>query len=625
MIVWVMSLVVVPVAAQESLPRFEAGRCSFPTPPEQEVECGDLIVLENRNNPESGTIALAVAIVRSPNADKAADPLVYLEGGPGGSSLLSTATVFNTTLAPFLADRDVILFDQRGVGLSNPSLGCPSFVDYVRESLVGNFSLEEEQAAIADALATCAAELTEEGYDLSAYNSAQNAADVADLATALGYEQINIFGTSYGSRLALTILRDHPEVVRSAVIGAVVGPQDDFSVDTIGFTDRVLNVLFDDCAADAACNAAYPNLREVFYELVAAWNAEPVTIDVIDPIAGEAVPMLINGDELVGGLFRTLYGTDLLPTLPRAIYAASEGDYSQISLFFTITIATEQIVSRGMYFAVNCREEYPFTPPGAYAAAAAALPALESSFLRLGEPDTICTAWDTGTADAIENEPVTSAVPTLLLSGEYDPITPPENGDEAASFLSNSTHIVFPGMSHDAALQACPVAISLAFLNDPAAPLDTACVDALPGVVFAVPGAVIDLVEFTSPASGLTGLRPATWTETDAAPGVYINPANPIQNLIVQSIPGATIDQFSRVLAGQLGLDTLPEPSEIREANGLNWNIYATEIQSLPAQIALAEHPAGVYFVVLVGTAGDFDDLVTQVFDPLIESLRPAG
>lgn len=226
------------------------------------IECGYLTVAESRRPFNGKTIALAVAIVRSPNP--APDPVVFLTGGPGEAALSLTPLIIQS-FAPVLAQRDLILVDQRGTGFSQPSLDCVTSANMTEAGFMLGVTQESERPfflqLVTEALIECGLEYESEGVDLSAYNSVENAADLEDLRIALGYETWNLFGASYGTRLALTAMQYRPETIRSAVLDSTYPLQANFHTDTFLSFNRSLTRLFDACAADPDCNAVYPRPR----------------------------------------------------------------------------------------------------------------------------------------------------------------------------------------------------------------------------------------------------------------------------------------------------------------------------------------------------------------------------
>lgn len=488
------------IVASGDTPRFEPDTCPFPLPANERanVSCGWLIVPESRSTANSPTIRLAVAIIASTNPGRPADSIVYLEGGPGGSALAAVDFWLTSALRN---SRDLILIDQRGAGYSQPSLSC----------------VPDEEAD--DPTAACAARLRREGINLAAYNSVENAADIADLIVALGLPQANLYGVSYGTRLALTVLRDHPQNIRSAIIDAVYPPHVTAYDEQPLWAVRAFNVLFDECAADRACNAAFPNLRQVFYDVVDDLNDEPL---LIEDEFGEAE---FGGYELVDQFFQLLYDTSVLPELPSIIYALAEGDYDvlfgedeeggeeemseeefeqlmmdylglssveavydylsglteeeQDALFDELEGGGVDTDGTGMFNSMECYDELPFNSFARAESLSAGLPPqiVEAMLIGIDRQFGDCAIWDVPAAPASTREPVVSTVPVLVLSGNYDPITPPEWGQAAADYLPNSYHFVFPGIGHGAVdSHPCPTQIALHFLNVPEQEPDSFCI-----------------------------------------------------------------------------------------------------------------------------------------------------
>ncbi|WP_181784331.1 alpha/beta fold hydrolase [Pseudonocardia pini] len=256
------------------------------------VECGYLTVPENRAAPDGRTIRLAVARAKATSPTPAADPLLYLAGGPGGSGLISAGS---RIAAGWNTDRDVIFLDQRGTWKSDPLLACPE-IDAFLADWAGLDTLDPATAErSAAATKACRDRLAGTGVDLAAYATPENAADVADLRVALGIDAWNLYGVSYGTDLALQTLRDHPEGIRSAVLDSVVPPQ---ANTLLGFWPSAasgLDALFAACSAQPACAQAHPTLREDFFRLAQELTTAPRTVDV----GGR--PVVVDGYKLVKG------------------------------------------------------------------------------------------------------------------------------------------------------------------------------------------------------------------------------------------------------------------------------------------------------------------------------------
>jgi pimeloyl-ACP methyl ester carboxylesterase len=306
-----------------------------------------------------------------------------------------------------------------------------------------------------------------EGIDLSAYNSAASASDLNDLRLSLGYEKLNLYAVSYGTRLALTLMRDYPDSVRSAVLDSAYPLQVNLYTALAPNADRAFNVFFNRCAADPGCNAGYPDLRNVFYGLVDQLNTQPVWVSLFADGGEQSV--LLDGGLLIDVLFVGLYNPAVTASMPQMIYDARQGDYSilrdRLALYFDASGAL------GMQMSVQCAEEIRFNTAGdAYVAAQGIQPQVAAFYPASVEPlFAVCADWATTPLDPRENLPVTSNVPALILAGEYDPITPPDWGRMVDADLLNSYFHEFPGNGHWVTRSSpCAVQMSLTFWDNPA-------------------------------------------------------------------------------------------------------------------------------------------------------------
>jgi pimeloyl-ACP methyl ester carboxylesterase len=463
---------------------FEPAPCDYEEDYDVDLECGYLAVPEDHADPDSALIYLAVTIIRSPGGTRYPDPVLYLEGGPGGSA---TADVEGWLEQPFLQERDLILVDQRGTGWSEPSLNC--------------HELETGDDEDLNAASACYKRLVGEGIDLAQYNSAASAADLALLRKALGYTEWNLFGISYGTRLALTALRDHPEGIRSVILDSVYPPEvnayEEEPINGVAAFKRV----FAGCAADQACARAFPDLERVFTALLAELDSEPAAFTVIDPWTDEEEDVLLDGVELADAIFQALYDTATIPWIPYAIDQLAQGNYEEGWILLLggedeggwlrsrgagsyprrLRQDEDLTDSEGFFYSVECYEEVPFNSAEAAAALVAAHPSPLVTYLVPGANAMfeICEIWDVGQPPAIETEPVRSAVPALVLAGAYDPVTPPAWAQSAARLLRNSFYFEFPEAGHGVADTECGALLMRDFLNNPSVKPAPRCLGSL--------------------------------------------------------------------------------------------------------------------------------------------------
>lgn len=501
LLIVVMLLSAAPVArAQSPLPgSFAPGPCPVPAPQGYALDCGTLTVAESRQRPGGRTIQLAVAIVRSPNPNKAADPVLFLAGGPGQPALPLIAQA-PLAFGEILAARDMVFVDQRGTGYSRPALNCAPVAAAPARFLVSFGAALQDRPALlqagVDALLACGDRFRAEGIDLAAYNSVENAADLEDLRVALGYAQWNLYGGSYGTRLALTAMRYRPETIRSAVLDAVYPLQANFHTGVFGSFDTALRRLSAACAADQACGAAYPDTVGAFTRVVERMNAEAVVLPILNLETGEPLDYLpFTGVDLTVIVFQLMYITPALPLLPAVLGEADQGNFQPLAVLASSLFAGQlpgdtPLVSQGMQVAVQCNEDATFARAREFVTARdqhravaglAFSPLFHESILE------ICAAWGLTATDRGENAAVRSDVPALLISGEFDPITPPENAREAARTLSRATQVVVPRGGHTAGvLSPCARATIVRFLDAPGGAPDASCLAQEPATPFLI-------------------------------------------------------------------------------------------------------------------------------------------
>ncbi|HLO28455.1 MAG TPA: alpha/beta fold hydrolase [Anaerolineales bacterium] len=455
-------------------PAFEPGPCAFAVPSGYSPDCGYLVVPENRAHPNSPSIRLHLAIFRNRTGSPVPDPVVHLAGGPGSSSLDVADYLFGRGLDAILDRRDFILFDQRGTGHSQPRLDCPERNAITPTLLAGSLSAAVSQQVIVDAFRSCRDRLLAQGIDLSAYNSAASSADLNDLRLALGYDKLNLYAVSYGTRLALTLMRDDPNAVRSVVLDSTYPLQVNLYTALAPNAERAFNVFFDGCAADPSCSTAYPDLRTVFYQLVDELNSQPVAVSLF--AGGAEQTVRLDGGLLIDVLFVGLYNPVVTASMPQMIYDIRQGNYTILSQ--RLALYFEPSSALGMQMAVQCAEEFPFnTPEEAYAAAQGVQPQIAAYYPVSVQPlFAVCREWAFRSPDPRENLAVSSDLPTLVLAGEQDPITPPEWGRMVVQDLSNSYFYEFPGNGHWVTRSSpCALQMALAFWANPTVDPGSAC------------------------------------------------------------------------------------------------------------------------------------------------------
>ena len=493
--------------SSSQVPRFEAADpCPFKLSKGQTVgpnlQCGYVIVPEVHSDPNNGrTIKLGVVVLKSKNKNTTQAPIIYLQGGPGGNNN-STLQVFADTTYPIaniVQNQDVVIFDQRGVGTSQPSLFCSEIDTLAHQDLDKVVSQQEANQKSTEALFQCRDRLTSQGVNLKAYTSAENASDVEDIRQAFGYNKVTLYGTSYGTRLALTVMRDHPQNIQSVIIDSTYTPQANLEVEEPANAQRAFDELFNACASDNSCNSDYPNLKATFSQTFAQLNKTPAMLKVKDSDTGQSYTVAVDGNLFVSVLFSMLYSTEVITILPALITTIQQGRYEILQAILPDILFEERDISEAMYYSVECSEEVPFENVADITKdAQGVMPEITESFIPGAQATfTTCAQWPINKPNPIENQPVKSDIPTLVLSGRFDPITPPLEGQDAAKTLSKSFYVLFPNSGHVPSIVStpygnCAANVVQAFLKDPTAKPDSSCTAKL--TVQFLPKSSIDLL-----------------------------------------------------------------------------------------------------------------------------------
>lgn len=462
-------------------PPFQSTNCARFKLSNRNFTCGYLTVPELHSEPNGKQIKLAVAILPSTGDTPTQDAFVVAQGGPGGSTLDTFATFFQSSYYPAIrnlrATRDIILYDQRGTLYSEPSLKCPEELELTFAIIEQDIPAEQELQEYEQAALQCRARLESEGINLAAYNSFENALDLYDLHQAFNYDQFDLYGVSYGTLLALHALRAEPQIFRSVILDAVVPAQTNPNSAIAQSQHRVFEQLFSACAADENCNRAFPDLKTVFYAQVDALNASPARVPLTDSETGKTYNAIIDGNTFINILFQFIYSTELVPALAHMIYESRAGRYALIQAFYPL-VAFDRVFASGMYYSVMCAEDADFTLDdldltGVDPHLAAAQTRDTTAFLQL------CKKWNVPPLGASADEPVAATVPTLVLSGDFDPITPPPFGKIAAETLKPSYVLEFPAYGHGALTSGnCANQIIVAFVRNPDTAPNTQCIAA---------------------------------------------------------------------------------------------------------------------------------------------------
>lgn len=453
-------------------PAFEGCRIGADgAPAHLTAQCLSVTVPEDRAHPHGRKIELHVAVLKALTETPAADPLFFIAGGPGQAATdayMEEASAFER----LRFTRDIVLVDQRGTGGSNRLDCAPS-----------------PQGDYARAAADCLKHLS---GDPRFYTTSVAVQDLDAVRATLGYARIDLYGISYGTRVALEYLREFPQRSRALVLDGVVPADRALGPEVSLDAQRALGLIFSRCAIDAACHRAFPDPAGEFHALQQELDPHPATVTLRDPLTGAPRVEKLDWDAVAGAVRLMSYQSETASLLPLFIHQASTGDYAPLmgaALMFTREI--QGGFAQGMQAAVLCTEDAPFYRDDP--ATAAAMRDTYLGGLTMDQLLKSCAAWPRGVIAKDFKQPVRSDKPVLLLSGEDDPITPPADAEHAAKTLSDSLSLTVPGQGHGNAFRGCVPRLMAEFIAAASVKgLDTACIKDIRPFPF--------FVAFTGPA-----------------------------------------------------------------------------------------------------------------------------
>ena len=401
-----------------------------------DAKCGTFEVFENRATRKGRKINLNVLVLPATGSKREADALFYFAGGPG-SAATEEASGVAQMFAKVREHRDLVFVDQRGTGKSNP-LNCQLVDPADQQSYLGSFYPVE-------ATKKCREEL-EKRADLTLYTTNIAMDDIDDVRAALGYDQITLYGGSYGTRASMVYMRRHPQHVRAAVLHGISPTNQFMPRDFPQDTERALQGVLADCEADEACHKAFPDAKNDAAYVLESLLQSPATSELQPEGTNQKVTLTLNRNLAAEAVRYMLYNPFSASRIPLYLNLARHGNYvplTQAALWFRKNIVFSG--GEGMYLSVTCAEDLPFVTHDEAKRLAA------NTFLgayRYYDQSQACELWPRGTVESTYADPVKSTKPVLLITGEWDPVTPPAHGDAVAKSLSNSLHIVVPHGGH---------------------------------------------------------------------------------------------------------------------------------------------------------------------------------
>jgi pimeloyl-ACP methyl ester carboxylesterase len=415
--------------------RVELQPCGLPDITKDAL-CGQYEVFENRDAKSGRRIKLNLLVLPALADKPAPDPIFYLAGGPGGGATFYANASF---ILPLHRTRDVVLLDQRGTGKSNP-LRCKFRGDPA--DMNGYFS----DRMTPEAVRACRAEL-EKTADLRLYTTTIAMGDLDEVRQALGYGKINVYGGSYGSTTALAYLHLYPQNVRTVTVMGVAPPDLKLPLSFGKGVEHALERLFADCEADAGCHRSFPDVRKEFAAVVERLDKGPVTFDTLNPFTNQKQQVTMTRTGFVENVRLMLYLPDVMALMPLLIHQMYQQDFGYFGLVgYQVFRAVDSQIARGMQLSVICAEDTPFVTD------AEIKERLTGTFYGdtgAGLFRKACAEWPRGAVPANFAEPIKSDIPVLMLSGELDPVTPPELATPLLRWFPNGRQVILRNATHN--------------------------------------------------------------------------------------------------------------------------------------------------------------------------------
>ena len=459
-------------------PDFVEAECpmSFDRPRGLHVDCGYVSVREDRGRPDGTVIRLAVARLRTSVPSPQPDPVIYLAGGPGVSAMERIDRFIDD--ARFIwKERDLVLLDQRGVGHSEPRLECPDYRRRTAELRELDLDPDEELQRQVDALLACRRTVSEQGIDLGAYSPEAVAADVVSVAEAMGYETYNLYGSSFGTTLALTVMRDFPDNLRGVILDGVLPPQVSFTEAVYANGAAALEAFLRHCEAGRECSKRYPDLKQELWQVVDRYAEHPTTASYYDPFVQAYFEEEVDGYFFLSRVLGSLLSASWIPYVPFLVHHIAGGNDVVAGAFIAPTSrrSGSTIDNTAAWASLWCYSEGRFTDRTGILADRSAHPRLVDPERRDVVPS-LCAQWHDTTIEPVDRIPVASDVRTLMLSGQFDPTTPPRWAEVAAETLRRSYSFVVPMGGHGVGMDTpCGRRLVEAFLDTPSHDPSPAC------------------------------------------------------------------------------------------------------------------------------------------------------
>lgn len=467
------------------IPSFkESTKTTHKIPDGQEYTFGYLEVLENRNKPQGNKVNLPVYIFKSRNKNKKKDPIIYTVGGPGSSTMSSAKYM---KYYKYLDDRDFILFEQRGTQFAKPSLDCPEWSEVIYRSNLPDFNKKRKDSLLENAAFKCKKKLIGKNIDLNSYTTNVIAADIEDLRKVLGIKKYNLLTISYSTKISQVLLRDYPNAIRSAVMDSPLPLEVNYDEESVENLLEVLDKLLSDCELDKKCNNYFPNIKKRFFNYLKEKTKNPLMVVIENPNNAKLETFYFKGKDFLT-VFTTASASNI-SNVPFEIEKLLNNDLSTLKkqLAYLFRKPNEfKGYGLGMRLTVWCAEEYPFASKKIILSETNKYPQTKGLSPAVFE-SSICEIWGVKSVNKIENDPIKTSIPVLMINGEYDNETPVKWATSMKTNLSNSYQLIFDGWTHTPTTNwsnQCAMKAANDFFNNPKKQPTSKCIEEIKKIEF---------------------------------------------------------------------------------------------------------------------------------------------
>lgn len=466
-------------------------KCPFFTPQGIEVTCGTLEVPENYEKPDGRQIDIFVTIVHSPNPRRASDPLVLLPFSPA-FSIIDQLYYIIQAFGDLLQTRDVVFYDYRGLGAGGgPLLDCPELIPvfYANLQESGPNALESSLARSRDAWRTCRETLYNAEIDPTQYTARQMAADLDALRLTLGYSQYNLFGGGFGADVAVTMIQNYPQAVRSAVLVNFMPPLQYSNLEAAALSlQNSLDQMFSACGNDQDCRQAYPDLKNEFFAAVDQLNAQPAAIRIFLPGQSSLTEINFDGYDFLRLAREMLSSRDGVEELPLALSQVRHNEAAKLAIPIQQYWSLQSEVRIAMSISAQCSEMHAGYAGSGWAMQGVQPVIQEALIWESSEATSLCPDWTGAELPPPPAKGLSGDVPVLVMQGEMDPYHTPEQAAETLAGMKNVLVVPFPNVSADIfGGFACPGVLAQQWLENPGRRLDTACTSETEPLDFRLP------------------------------------------------------------------------------------------------------------------------------------------